>query len=107
MPRMFVPESVTEAQLGCLAQIYTGQLGGMPWEILGTTYEVAGVVRAEIEIDENGISKEQGLLQYETTQPTTIIGGADNPFHAAQWTLENAHNHVGGNCAQRGAESLS
>ena len=35
-----VPPEVTEEQLGCLAQIFTGQLGGMPWEILGTTFEV-------------------------------------------------------------------
>ena len=50
-----VPPEVTEEQLGCLAQIYTGQLGGLPWSILGTTYEVAGVVRAAVEIDDNGL----------------------------------------------------
>ncbi len=50
-----VPPEVTDEQLGCLAQIYTGQLGGLPWSILGTTYEVAGVVRAAVEIDDNGL----------------------------------------------------
>jgi hypothetical protein len=29
--------------------------GGLPWSILGTTFEVAGVVRAEVDIDDDGI----------------------------------------------------
>ena len=50
-----VPPDVSDDQLDSLAQIYTGQLGGLPWSILGTTYEPAGVVRADIEIDDNGM----------------------------------------------------
>jgi hypothetical protein len=38
-----VPESATDEQLHCLGQIFTGQLGGLPWSILGTTYAVTGV----------------------------------------------------------------
>ena len=49
-----VPPAVTDEQLGALAQIFTGQLGGMPWEILGTTYEVAGLVRTDITVNEAG-----------------------------------------------------
>ena len=49
-----VPPAVTDEQLGVLAQIFTGQLGGMPWEILGTPYEVAGLVRSEVKINEAG-----------------------------------------------------
>ena len=49
-----VPPAVTDEQLGVLAQIFTGQLGGMPWEILGTTYEVAGLVRSDVTINEAG-----------------------------------------------------
>jgi hypothetical protein len=49
-----VPPSTTDEQINCLAQICTGQLGGMPWSILGTTYEVAGLVKAEVNIDEAG-----------------------------------------------------
>ena len=51
-----VPPAVSDEQLGCMAQIFTGQLGGMPWAILGTTFEVAGVVRAEVEIFDDGIN---------------------------------------------------
>ena len=51
-----VPPAVADEQLGCMAQIFTGQLGGLPWSILGTTFEVAGVVRTEVEIDDDGIN---------------------------------------------------
>jgi len=50
-----VPPKVTDEQLGCLAQIFTGQLGGLPWSILGTTFTVAGVVRAAVNIKDDGI----------------------------------------------------
>lgn len=50
-----VPPKVSDEQLGCLAQIFTGQLGGLPWSILGTTFSVAGVVRAEVNIKDDGI----------------------------------------------------
>ena len=49
-----VPPSVSEEQVNCLAQIYTGQLGGLPWSILGTTYEVGGLVRADVNINPAG-----------------------------------------------------
>ena len=51
-----MPPAVTDEQLDCMAQIFTGQLGGLPWSILGTTFEVAGVVRAEVEITDDGIN---------------------------------------------------
>jgi hypothetical protein len=50
-----VPPEVSDDQVGALAQIYTGALGGMPWEILGTTYEVAGLVRAPVQIQADGL----------------------------------------------------
>lgn len=50
-----VPPAVSDEQLGAMAQIFTGQLGGMPWAILGPTFEVAGVVREEVEINDDGM----------------------------------------------------
>jgi hypothetical protein len=51
-----VPPEVSDDQLGAMAQIFTGQLGGLPWSILGTTFEVAGVVRAPVELHDDGIN---------------------------------------------------
>jgi hypothetical protein len=50
-----VQPDTTDEQVGALAQIYTGQLGGMPWEILGGTFEVAGLVKAPISIRADGL----------------------------------------------------
>ena len=46
--------STTEEQTGALAQIFTGQLGGMPWELLGPTFEVVGLEKAAITIEGSG-----------------------------------------------------
>lgn len=43
---VFVVEpDTTDEQIDCLAKIYTGALGGNPWGILGSTFEVAGLVK--------------------------------------------------------------
>src|SRR5579864_7271765 len=51
-----VEPDITDEQLNCMAQIYTGALGGNPWAILGGTYEVAGVVKTPITIEGSGLS---------------------------------------------------
>ena len=50
-----VEPETTEEQIGVLAQIFSGQLGGMPWEILGTTFEVVGLEKARISIEGEGL----------------------------------------------------
>jgi hypothetical protein len=53
---VFVVEpDITDVQLGALSQIFTGKLGGMPWEILGTTFEVVGLEKAKISIEGAGV----------------------------------------------------
>ena len=49
-----VEPATTDAQIDALAKIYTGSLGGNPWAILGTTYSVAGLVKAPIVIEGTG-----------------------------------------------------
>jgi hypothetical protein len=53
-----VPQSVRDDQLTALSSIFTGELKGMPWEILGSTYSVAGLVRGEVEISGEGIESQ-------------------------------------------------
>jgi hypothetical protein len=50
-----VEPGTTEQQIGALAQIFSGQLGGMPWEILGPTFEVVGLEKAKITIEGEGV----------------------------------------------------
>lgn len=49
-----VDPSTTERQIEMLGQIFTGKLGGLPWELLGPTFEVAGLVKAPITIEGEG-----------------------------------------------------
>jgi hypothetical protein len=49
-----VDPKTTDRQVECLSQIFTGKLGGMPWELLGPTAEVVGLTRAKITIEGKG-----------------------------------------------------
>ena len=49
-----VDPSTTDEQAAALGQIFTGQLGGMPWELLGPTFEVVGMEKAAITITGSG-----------------------------------------------------
>jgi hypothetical protein len=49
-----VDPSTTDRQIEMLAQIFTGKLGGMSWELLGPTFEVVGLHKAAITIEGEG-----------------------------------------------------
>ncbi|MBA2445745.1 MAG: DUF1326 domain-containing protein [Nocardioidaceae bacterium] len=50
-----VAPDTSDEQVDELSQIYTGQLGGEPWSILATTFEVVGLTKATITVDDRGI----------------------------------------------------
>ena len=49
-----VDPATTDKQVEALSQIFTGQLGGLPWELLGPTLKVIGLVKAKITIEGTG-----------------------------------------------------
>lgn len=49
-----VDPATTDKQIEALAQICTGKLGGMPWELLGPTFAVVGLEKAPIKIEGTG-----------------------------------------------------
>src|SRR5579872_7467612 len=49
-----VDPAVSDKQIEALAQIFSGKLGGMPWELLGPTFEVKGLVKSKITIEGSG-----------------------------------------------------
>lgn len=79
---VFVVEpGTTDAQIDALAKIFTGQLGGMPWAILGTTYSVAGLVKAPIQIVANGRNSSVHIPGVADATGTTLknpVTGEDN-----------------------------
>jgi hypothetical protein len=50
-----VDPATTEPQINALAQIFSGKLGGLPWELLGPTFEVVGLEKARITIQGQGV----------------------------------------------------
>ena len=49
-----VDPATTDEQIGVLAQIFGGKLGGMPWELIGPTFEVVGLEKVKITIEGQG-----------------------------------------------------
>jgi hypothetical protein len=95
-----VPEEVSDEQLGCLAQIFTGQLGGMPWEILGTTFEVGGVVRAPIDIQGDGIETTIRVEGVGEARGTTLRNPVTNDPHGVSIVLDQGFIWKAGQCGQ-------
>lgn len=61
-----VDPSTTDKQVESLAQIFGGKLGGMPWELLGPTFEVVGLEKAKITIEGAGLKsvfRAEGLVE--------------------------------------------
>jgi hypothetical protein len=49
-----VDPSTSDKQVEALGQILSGQLGGLPWEVIGPTMQVVGLVKAKITIEGSG-----------------------------------------------------
>lgn len=95
-----VPPAVSDEQLGCLAQIFTGQLGGLPWSILGTTFEVAGVVRAEVEIVDDGINSGFRIPGVGHAQGTALKNPVTGEDHRVVIDLDQGFIWKRGDCGQ-------
>ncbi len=96
-----VPPEVTEEQLGALAQIFSGQLGGMPWEILGTTYEVTGVVRAPVNIiTEDGMNSGFSIPGVGEAKGTMLKNPVTNEDHGVSIVLDQGFIWKEGQCGQ-------
>jgi hypothetical protein len=90
--------STTDEQAGALAQIFTGQLGGMPWELLGPTFEVVGHDKTKITIEGEGIKttfRAEGLAEGIGDSLKNPVNGED---HAAEVHLPNGFIWTKGEC---------
>ena len=95
-----VPPAVTDDQLGAMAQIFTGQLGGLPWSILGTTFEVAGVVRAEVEIEDDGMYSGFRIPGVGEAKGTTLKNPVTGEEHNVAIDLAAGFIWKRGDCGQ-------
>lgn len=82
---LIVNPETTDEQVAALAQIFSGQLGGMPWEILGGTFEAVGLVKAPISI------KGEGL---DVSVTVDGVGSATGRYLANPVTGERHEAHI-------------
>lgn len=93
-----VSPETTDEQIGALSQIYTGALGGMPWEILGTTYKVAGLVKAPIQISDAGIDSAVEIEGVGRAQGRAMRNPVTDDPHEAHIVLPDGFIWTDGNC---------
>ena len=94
------PPEVTDEQLGCMAQIFTGQLGGLPWSILGTTFEIAGVVRAAVDIEDNGIYSGFSIAGVGSARGDSLKNPVTGDEHLVAIDLDTGYIWKRGECGQ-------
>ena len=95
-----VPPEVTDEQLGSLSQIFTGQLGGMPWEILGSTFEVAGVVREAVIIEGEGLETTIRVPGVGEATGTMLRNPVTDEKHGVSIVLDEGFIWKTGQCGQ-------
>lgn len=96
---VFVVEpDTTEEQVNALAQIFTGQLGGMPWVILGPTFEVAGLVKAPITISGDGLESGMSIEGVGEARGRHLVNPVTNEPHEAHIVLPEGFIWEKGEC---------
>jgi len=98
---VFVVEpTTTDKQIEALGQIFTGKLGGMPWELLGPTFEVTGLVKAKISIEGAGrksVLRAEGVGEGRGDTFKNPVTGED---HLANIDLPDGFIWKKGECGQ-------
>lgn len=96
---VFVVEpDTTDEQIGALSQIFTGQLGGLPWELLGPTFEVVGLEKKPITIEGRGVAstfRVEGLAEARGDSFKNPVTGEE---HLANVELPNGFIWQHGEC---------
>ena len=93
-----VAPETTDEQIECLSQIYTGQLGGDPWAILGTTYEVTGLVKAPISFEGIGVQATMTAEGVGSGRGDSFKNPVTGETHRAQIVLPDGFIWTKGDC---------
>jgi hypothetical protein len=95
-----VDPKTTDKQVEALGQIFTGKLGGMPWELLGPTFEVTGLVKAPISIEGQGpksVFRAEGIAEGRGDAFKNPVTGEE---HLANIDLPDGFIWKKGECGQ-------
>jgi len=95
-----VDPATSDAQIDALAKIFSGSLGGLPWELLGPTMQVIGLEKAKITIDGSGVKstfKIDGIGEGRGESLKNPVSGED---HTVVVDLPTGFIWTRGNCGQ-------
>jgi hypothetical protein len=95
-----VDPETTDRQVEALAQIFTGRLGGLPWEILGPTFEVVGLEKARIRITGSGPKSTLTVEGFAEGRGDTFRNPVTGEDHFAEIHLPQGFIWTKGECGQ-------
>lgn len=95
-----IDPSTTDSQAQALGQIFTGALGGMPWELLGSTFEVVGLEKAKITIKGSGIRSTFNAEGIGVGHGGTFKNPVTGEDHLANIDLPSGFIWTKGECGQ-------
>ncbi len=95
-----VDPATTDKQIEMLAQIFTGKLGGMPWELLGPTFEVVGLEKARIAITGEGRRSTFTMEGIGEGRGQAFINPVTGEEHLANLDLPDGFIWKKGECGQ-------
>ncbi|MDH5277023.1 MAG: DUF1326 domain-containing protein [Gammaproteobacteria bacterium] len=95
-----VDPSTTDPQIEALSQICTGQLGGLPWELLGPTFQVIGLEKAKITIEGHGLKRTLRAEGIAEAQGDAFRNPVTGEEHAVNVDLPTGFIWTRGQCGQ-------
>ncbi|HET6818338.1 MAG TPA: DUF1326 domain-containing protein [Mycobacteriales bacterium] len=95
---LVVEPECTDEQLGAIAQIYGGQLGGMPWEILAGTLTSVSVAKARITLKREGMDSRVDIDGIGSAAGRFLRNPVTNDPHEAHIVLPTGFIWKDGHC---------
>jgi len=95
-----VDPTTTDKQIEQLAQIFSGKLGGLPWELLGPTFEVVGLEKAKITIAGKGRRSTFTMEGIGEGRGQAFINPVTGEEHEANLDLPDGFIWKKGECGQ-------
>lgn len=98
---VFVVEpATTDQQIDALAKIFSGSLGGLPWELLGPTMQVVGLEKAAITIEGSGVKSTFRIAGIGEARGEAFKNPVTGEDHLAVVDLPNGFIWTRGNCGE-------
>lgn len=92
--------ATTDKQIEALAQIFSGQLGGLPWELLGPTMQVVGLEKKKITITGSGVKSTLHIDGIGEARGDALKNPVSGEDHQVVVDLPTGFIWKRGNCGQ-------